>query len=39
MIGELKDIWIVFRKAYNEHFALNIKHMMPLKGMNLRWIV
>lgn len=31
MIGELKDIWIVFRKAYNEHFALKLKAFDAIK--------
>ena len=31
MIGELKDIWIVFRKAYNEHFALKHKAYDAIK--------
>ena len=31
MIGELKDIWIVFKKAYNEHFALKLKALDAIK--------
>ena len=31
MIGELKDIWIVFRKVYNEHFALKLKARDAIK--------
>ena len=31
MIGELKDIWIVFRKVYNEHFALKLKALDAIK--------
>ena len=31
MIGELKDIWIVFRKTYNEHFALKHKAYDAIK--------
>lgn len=31
MIGELKDIWIVFKKAYNEHFALKLKARDSIK--------
>ena len=31
MIGELKDIWIVFRKVYNEHFALKFKALDAIK--------
>ena len=31
MIRELKDIWIVFRKVYNEHFALKLKALDAIK--------
>lgn len=31
MINELKDLWIVFRKAYNEHFALKRKALDVIK--------
>ena len=31
MIGELKDIWIIFKKVYNEHFALKLKALDVIK--------
>lgn len=31
MIGELKDLWIVFRKTYDEHFALKLKAADSIK--------
>ena len=31
MINELKDIWIIFKKVYNEHFALKHKALDVIK--------
>lgn len=31
MIEELKDLWIVFRKVYNEHFAMKIQARDAIK--------
>ena len=31
MINELKDIWIIFKKVYNEHFALKLKALDVIK--------
>lgn len=31
MIGELKDLWLVFRKTYDEHFALKLKAADSIK--------
>ena len=31
MIGELKDLWIIFKKVYNEHYALKHKALDAIK--------
>ena len=38
MIGELKDIWIVFRKTYNEHFALKHKALDAIKEYETKMV-
>ena len=36
MIGDLKDIWIIFKKVYNEHFALKHKALDAIKKYESR---
>ena len=31
MIEDLKDIWIIFKKVYNEHFALKHEALDAIK--------
>lgn len=36
MIGDLKDIWIIFKKVYNEHFALKHEALDAIKKYESR---
>ena len=36
MIGDLKDIWIIFKKVYNEHFALKHEALDAIKKYETR---
>ena len=31
MIDKLKDLWIIFKKVYNEHYALKHKALDAIK--------